>query len=72
MERLVFVIFQKNLAPSNANTKLEGYSRFQETELYPAGIGAEHQQAETRHFRSSGNAWFCAFVYTKALLAGIL
>lgn len=26
MERLVFVIFQKNLAPSNANTKLEDCS----------------------------------------------
>ena len=42
---------QKNLSPSNANTKLEGYSRFQDTELYPVGIGAEPQQAETRHFR---------------------
>ena len=25
--------------------------RSQDTELYPAGIGAEPQQAETRHFR---------------------
>ena len=37
--------------------------------LYSPGIGAGPQQAETRHFRQSGNAWFCAFVYTKALLA---
>ena len=45
------------------------FQRFQDTELCSAGIGAEPQQAETRHFRQSGNAWFCAFVYTKALLA---
>ena len=37
--------------------------------LCSPGIGAVPQQAETRHFRQSGNAWFCAFVYTKALLA---
>ena len=24
------------------------------------------------HFRQGGNAWFCAFVYTKALLASIV
>lgn len=37
--------------------------------LCSLGIGAVPQQAETRHFRQSGNVWFCAFVYTKALLA---
>lgn len=37
--------------------------------LCSPGLGAGPQQAETRHFRQGGNAWFCAFVYTKALLA---
>ena len=37
--------------------------------LCSPGLGAGPQRAETRHFRQSGNAWFCAFVYTKALLA---
>lgn len=39
MERLVFVIFQKNLAPSNANTKLEGYSRLQDADCILWGLG---------------------------------
>ena len=44
------------------NTKLEGYSRFQETELYPVGIGAEPQQAENSHFHNDGNGSFRAYV----------
>ena len=46
--------------------------RFQDAELYPAGIGAELQQAEPRHFRENGNTWVCVFVYTKALLASFI
>ena len=36
--------------------------RFQNTELYPAGIGAEPQQAESSHFRGNRNGGFRAYV----------
>jgi hypothetical protein len=36
--------------------------RSQDTELYPAGIGAEPQQAESSHFHDDGNGGFRAYV----------
>jgi len=36
--------------------------RFQDTESYPAGIGAEPQQAESPHFHHHGSGGFRAYV----------
>ena len=37
--------------------------RFQNTNLCSPGIGAAPQQAETKHFRGGGNAWFRICIY---------